>query len=161
AVPAGPATADGSGSPSLVSTTNAFSNASPFQSNSPAPPRPSTASSAEVVSHDQVLSHSEARVVGLGNHEALTHSPEAATLTRQLHQAHARGGDIQFSIMWHNYNDLDLHCVDPAHAEISFINKKSASGGELDVDQNAHQPFNANPVENIYWPFSGAPPGQY
>lgn len=88
--------------------------------------------------------------------------PEAAAMERHLGDARAKGGDIQLSLSWQNYNDLDLHCMDPAGQEICFSNPKSTrTGGELDVDQNAHLPYTMSPVENIYWPFGGAPPGLY
>ena len=88
--------------------------------------------------------------------------PEAASLEKRLGEVSAKGGDIQLSLSWQNFNDLDLHCIDPAHQEICFSNRRSLStGGELDIDQNAHEPFNTSPVENIYWPFGGAPPGLY
>jgi hypothetical protein len=89
-------------------------------------------------------------------------APEAAALERRLGEVSAKGGDIQISLSWQNDNDLDLHCIDPGRQEICFSNRKSTStGGELDIDQNAHEPFNSSPVENIYWPFGGAPPGLY
>ena len=87
---------------------------------------------------------------------------DSATMERRLGEAGARGGDLQFSLFWRNINDLDLHCIDPAGEEIYFQNKVSSrTGGELDVDQNAHQPYNNSPVENIYWPFGAAPAGIY
>jgi hypothetical protein len=155
-------TPDENSPPGLLSTTNTSPTASSLETNSPAPPRPPPTSEPAVVTDDLVLSNSEARVVGLESSEALTNSPEAAALALRLDQAGAKGGDIQFSIMWHNYNDLDLHCTDPANIEISFVNKKSSqTGGELDLDRNAHAPFYANPAENIFWPVRGAPPGRY
>jgi hypothetical protein len=88
--------------------------------------------------------------------------PEAAALARRLGEVSAKGGDIQISLSWRNYNDLDLHCVDPAGEEIFYAHRRSErTGGELDVDQNAHIPYNMSPVENIYWPPGGAPPGLY
>jgi hypothetical protein len=93
---------------------------------------------------------------------AATNVPEAAALERRLGEVSAKGGDIQISLSWHNYNDLDLHCIDPAGEEIFFSNRRSSrTGGELDVDQNAHLPYNMSPVENIYWPFGGVPAGLY
>jgi len=87
---------------------------------------------------------------------------EASAMERRLGQASAKGGDIQISLFWKNFNDLDLHCIDPKGEEISFSNKVSGrTGGQLDVDQNAHAPFNDSPVENIFWPVGGAPPGIY
>ncbi len=88
--------------------------------------------------------------------------PEAASFARRLGEAGAKGGDIQISLSWQNLNDLDLHCVDPAREEICFSNPKSRNThGELDVDQNAREPFNSSPVENIFWPSDGAPGGLY
>jgi hypothetical protein len=93
---------------------------------------------------------------------AATNVPEAAAIAQRLGEVNAKGGDIQISLSWHNYNDLDLHCIDPAGVEIFFGNHISArTGGELDIDQNAHLPYNSAPVENIYWPFGGAPAGLY
>ena len=89
---------------------------------------------------------------------AAVNVPEAAALERRLGEVSARGGDIQISLSWHNYNDLDLHCIDPGGEEIFFGHRRSVStSGELDVDQNASVPYNLSPVENIYWPFDGAP----
>jgi hypothetical protein len=93
---------------------------------------------------------------------AASNVPEAAAIAQRLGEVNAKGGDIQISLSWHNYNDLDLHCVDPAGVEIFFGNRISArTGGELDIDQNAHLPYNGSPVENVYWPFGGAPAGLY
>ena len=93
---------------------------------------------------------------------AAANVPEAASLEKRLDEVNARGGDIQISLSWHNYNDLDLHCVDPSGEEIFFGHRLSLhTGGVLDVDQNAGPPYNMSPVENIYWPFGGAPSGLY
>jgi len=87
---------------------------------------------------------------------------ESSAMERRLNEAGAKGGDIQISLFWKNHNDLDLHCVDPQGEEIWYSNRKSTrTRGELDVDQNAHPPYNDAPVENIYWPAGGAPPGLY
>ena len=93
---------------------------------------------------------------------ALTSSPNADALAQRLDEARAKTGDIQFSLFWGNRNDLDLHCIDPAGEHIFYSHKKSeATGGELDVDRNASAPFTDRPIENIYWPEGGAPPGVY
>jgi hypothetical protein len=93
---------------------------------------------------------------------AAANVPEAAAIAQRLGEVNAKGGDIQISLSWHNYNDLDLHCIDPAGVEIFFGNPRSTrTGGDLDIDQNAHLPYNSSPVENIYWPFGGAPSGLY
>jgi hypothetical protein len=87
---------------------------------------------------------------------------DAATMERRLGEADAKSGDLQFSLFWRNINDLDLHCIDPLNEETYFQNKVSSrTGGELDVDQNAHQPYTGSPVENIFWAFGAAPAGLY
>jgi hypothetical protein len=87
---------------------------------------------------------------------------EAVRLVDRLKEASAQSGDVQLSLFWNNYNDLDLHCIDPAGEHIWYRNRISTStGGTLDVDQNARLPFHAAAVENIYWPVGGAPGGQY
>ena len=92
----------------------------------------------------------------------LTNSANAAAMAERLGEANAKTGEIQFSLFWANRNDLDLHCFDPAGQHIFFRHKKSeATGGELDVDRNASEPFTDRPVENIYWPRGGAPGGVY
>lgn len=80
---------------------------------------------------------------------------------RRLAAAGARTGDVQLSLMWNNINDIDLHCVDPNGEEVCWRHRRSASGGELDVDRNAGPPWTPKPVENIYWPPGRAPAGTY
>jgi hypothetical protein len=68
-------------------------------------------------------------------------------------------GEVQISLAWDDFNDLDLHLFCPSGERIYFNNKKSACGGELDVDMNV-RPTSEKAVENIVWPES-APLGQY
>jgi len=98
-----------------------------------------------------------------GGTAPLASSPEAARIAGRLGEAGAKGGDIQISLYWQNRNDLDLHCVDPKREEIWFNNKiSSRTGGRLDVDANASGgALTSAPVENIFWPVGGAPPGVY
>lgn len=79
---------------------------------------------------------------------------------RQTHP-HLSHGDVELTLNWENTNDLDLICVDPNGEEISFRNKKSSSGGILDVDMNVEEPRTSRPVEHIYWPHNSAPKGTY
>jgi hypothetical protein len=71
-------------------------------------------------------------------------------------------GDVQVTLRWDAPVDLDLHVIDPSGEEISYSNRISSSGGNLDVDANAGcSPMMTNPVENVFWPTGGAPSGQY
>ncbi len=87
------------------------------------------------------------------------HDPE---IVQRLRQAGAQFGDPQFSLMWHNRNDLDLHVIEPGGTHIWYGNKHSPSGGTLDVDANADPlQLTDRPVENIFWAPGNAPQGDY
>ena len=81
-------------------------------------------------------------------------------LRARLEREGARSSDVQISLMWNNYNDLDLHVVCPSGERIHGGNRKSACGGELDVDANM-KPESRKPVENVVWPEGEAPAGDY
>ena len=79
-----------------------------------------------------------------------------------LRQAGAGSGDVRISLMWNNYNDLDLHVVDPSGVELNYNHRTSPSGGLLDIDRNRSGTPLENPaVENVYWPRQAAAPGRY
>ena len=62
-------------------------------------------------------------------------------------------GDVRCSLSWFNYDDLDLHMLEPGNVEISFRNKRSFNtGGALDVDMNAGIGQSRSAVENICYP---------
>ena len=65
-------------------------------------------------------------------------------------------GLIRASLAWLNYDDLDLHCVEPKGFEI-YYNQKRSKHGSLDVDMNAGSRRTRTPVENIIYPFDSAP----
>jgi uncharacterized protein YfaP (DUF2135 family) len=66
-------------------------------------------------------------------------------------------GSIQVTLNWPEDGvDLDLHVTDPSGEEISWQDRTSASGGELDRD---NQEGGGIP-ENIFWTDS-APRGEY
>jgi hypothetical protein len=57
-------------------------------------------------------------------------------------------GELRVSLEWFNYDDLDLHLVEPGGNEISFRNTRSPTSGYLDIDMN-RSPSTRTPVENI------------
>jgi hypothetical protein len=60
-------------------------------------------------------------------------------------------GDLCCRLSWSNYDDLDLHMIEPGGQEIYFHNKRSRTGGCLDVDMNAGTGQTREPVENIFY----------
>lgn len=72
----------------------------------------------------------------------------------------AQTGQVQVSLIWDNTNDLDLSVICPSGERISFDNKLSKCGGQLDVDMN-ESPTSVQPVENVFWPVGLAPKGEY
>ena len=53
------------------------------------------------------------------------------------------------------------HVVDPRNEEIYYPNRRSRTGGLLDIDMNATKPFRSPEVENVFWPDRAAPAGIY
>lgn len=71
-------------------------------------------------------------------------------------------GKLRISLAWSNYDDLDLHLIEPDGNEISFRAKGSPTGGQLDVDMNAGSGQTREPVENIFYPHNRPlPEGNY
>lgn len=72
-------------------------------------------------------------------------------------------GDLRCSLAWFNFDDLDLHMVEPNRFHIFFGDKHSHdTGGNLDVDMNAGGRHVRNAVENICYPDRGRmPEGTY
>lgn len=83
----------------------------------------------------------------------------ANRLRERLERSGAMSGEVQISLMWENYNDLDLHVVCPSGERIHGGNRNSKCGGILDVDANI-KPESKEPVENVVWP-SDPPSGLY
>ncbi len=81
-------------------------------------------------------------------------------LQARLEREGAQSSDVQVSLMWNNYNDLDLHVVCPSGERIHGGNKNSDCGGELDVDANVRAETR-KPVENVFWEEGSAPAGKY
>lgn len=61
-------------------------------------------------------------------------------------------GELRVSLSWYNYDDLDLHVVEPDGRKIYYGDKgPSRMSGQLDVDMNAGGPRSREAVENIIW----------
>jgi hypothetical protein len=70
------------------------------------------------------------------------------------------GKKLNFSLIWNNFNDLDLHVKTPSGKIINF-SQKQFSGGHLDSDKNIQNKIKvSNPIENIRWD-SNPPKGKY
>jgi hypothetical protein len=76
-------------------------------------------------------------------------------------------GALRVSLSWFNFDDLDLHVLEPpgrgiagAFGHIYFGAKQGWTGGRLDVDMNAGTGSTRQPVENVIWP-SAPPDGCY
>ncbi|MGB0377498.1 MAG: YfaP family protein, partial [Poseidonia sp.] len=80
-------------------------------------------------------------------------------MDERLEREGGASGDVQISLAWDDYNDLDLHLFCPSGERIYFNNKKSECGGHLDVDMNV-RPVSNTPVENVVWA-GNAPLGTY
>jgi hypothetical protein len=59
-------------------------------------------------------------------------------------------GDLCCRLAWYNYDDLDLHMVEPDGAHV-FYNNKRSKAGMLDVDMNAGGSKSRDAVENIFY----------
>ena len=88
-----------------------------------------------------------------------TIAPEDDDIEERLEREGGKAGEVQLSLAWDDYNDLDLHVFCPSGERIYFNNKKSQCCGELDVDMNV-RPVSNNSVENVVWT-NGAPHGKY
>ena len=79
-------------------------------------------------------------------------------IDKRLEREGGKSGQVQISLTWDDYNDLDLHVYAPSGERIYFNNRMSECGGILDVDMNV-KPKSDSPVENVVW--ENAPPGRY
>lgn len=55
--------------------------------------------------------------------------------------------DVRVSLGWFNFDDLDLHCIEPGGNHVYYGNKERC----LDVDMNAGGGTSREPVENMVW----------
>ena len=80
-------------------------------------------------------------------------------IEERLEREGGKTGEVQISLTWDDFNDLDLHIFCPSGERIYFNNKTSECGGELDVDMNV-RPTSDKAVENVVW-VKNAPAGKY
>ena len=81
-------------------------------------------------------------------------------IARRVAAAGGQSGDVQCSLAWSNYNDLDLWVVHDGE-KIFFGHPREAFGrGSLDVDMNV-SPETNRPCENIFWPRGSSPRGDF
>lgn len=87
------------------------------------------------------------------NNFGWTYNGGAADSIKQ--KVKAAGGNIngvlRCSLHWFNYDDLDIHVIEPNGNEIYFSSKKSTTSGQLDIDMNAGSGQSRDAVENIVW----------
>lgn len=69
--------------------------------------------------------------------------------------------DVRASLLWNNYNDLDLHVIGPDGYVWYGSKRPVGCRGWLDVDANAGGANTRTPVENIRWEKGLAPGGTY
>lgn len=69
-------------------------------------------------------------------------------------------GDIQITLTWHEYADIDLYVEDPNGEIIYYGSPYSSSGGALDRDNTCGNYITSQP-ENIFWPANEALSGLY
>ena len=84
----------------------------------------------------------------------------AETIRERVQRAGGVAGEVQFSLSWHSFNDLDLHVITPSGERISWHHRDSRCHGRLDVDMNA-EPTTDDAVENVRWLERAAPTGRY
>jgi hypothetical protein len=60
-------------------------------------------------------------------------------------------GVLRTSLSWFNYDDLDIHVIEPNNNEIYYRHQHSNTTGFLDVDMNANGSNTRKGVENITW----------
>ncbi len=69
-------------------------------------------------------------------------------------------GDVQVTLSWQAFADIDLYVEDPAGDVVYYDNDYVTSGGQLDRDNTCGDFIQGQP-ENIFWPQEGAPSGTY
>lgn len=136
----------------------------------PPPPPPPTSLSVEVIPDISETSIPEVPTPSAELSTPIIVAPTATlepidslSIELQLRLETLGTGDIQVSLLWDSYNDIDLWVVDPSGTTILWSSPISLSGGVLDKDSNHGCVLNRTnqAVENIYWPLGEAPQGEY
>jgi len=87
----------------------------------------------------------------------------AVEIEERVREAGGVKGKIEIGLLWQDFNDLDLHVVEPNGNRIYFGRKVSQrSAGALDVDRNAGcGSLTSRPIEHIVWSSTDLPQGEY
>lgn len=92
----------------------------------------------------------------------------ASGIQEKVKKAGGRRGEVQFSLAWQGFNDVDLHVITPSGEHISYSHRTSRCQGKLDVDMNASareeglaEDVSDEPVENVRWLDRSAPTGRF
>jgi len=83
-----------------------------------------------------------------------------ADFDKRLRKASAKDGDFRISLLWDNYNDLDIIVTAPSGEILHSGSRTTGCGGNLDVDMN-FKPESKAPVENVFWEKGKAKSGEY
>lgn len=110
---------------------------------------------------------SEVEQASNGLEQAVQQAQEEIETIQETSQIETQGGrgTLKINLKWNTTDDLDLHVFDPSGFEIYYgqkVHECDGVIGQLDVDANAHNPYNRTPQENIYWEEGkNAPIGKY
>jgi len=85
----------------------------------------------------------------------------SASFARQLDITLVGTSGLQVSLSWNTPTDVDLHLVEPEGEEIYYGNELSLAGGVLDLDSNAGCSIDGVNNENITYPDTSPPSGEY
>ncbi|MEM7785634.1 MAG: hypothetical protein AAF623_19965, partial [Planctomycetota bacterium] len=89
-------------------------------------------------------------------------SQQVIDIQEKVKKAGGKQGEVQFSLVWKNLSDIDLHVIVPHGERIYYSNKMSRCRGLLDVDRNVQgTDLTREPVENIRWLRGQAKEGRY
>lgn len=87
------------------------------------------------------------------------------SIKERVKQAGGRvDGELRVSLSWSNYDDLDIHVIEPNRNHIYYGNKgqRHQSSAMLDVDANGGGGHTRTPVENVIWTDKRSiPDGEY